>query len=419
MRLKSAGMKLWSSWSDRLRGQTLVVLASRTLNVAVGTVFVVATARHLGPAGRGDIVVAFTLAWGTNTVADLGSSTSGRISLLKPDSKVDKSDVLSLTCALIPFQIILAVGAVSAMSLTSFALPTELSIVVVALSVSMMLHNSSRSILYGLRRYRQVLIADLGMAVLQIVALGALLVAGSLTAAWAVSVMAAGFASAAIFLFYRSGAFSRKGQGPLTARWSGLISDGVSPMAGALAMFFALRLNRLVLAAAFGSRSVGLFAVAVTVPETLRNISVAVGQVIADRARSGADSVETSKRHVRLFVAGNCVLLAVGAAAGWLLLPTLFGSGFTEAREILIVLCIAEVAMSVHLMGQALLVGFGRPSGIGLPQVVGAAAMIVLNLAMIPRWGIEGAAWASLIGFLALGFTSAVWASHELGQVKT
>jgi O-antigen/teichoic acid export membrane protein len=364
-------------------------------------------------------VVAFTLAWGTNTVADLGSSTSGRISLLKPDSKVDKSDVLSLTCALIPFQIILAVGAVSAMSLTSFALPTELSIVVVALSVSMMLHNSSRSILYGLRRYRQVLIADLGMAVLQIVALGALLVAGSLTAAWAVSVMAAGFASAAIFLFYRSGAFSRKGQGPLTARWSGLISDGVSPMAGALAMFFALRLNRLVLATAFGSRSVGLFAVAVTVPETLRNISVAVGQVIADRARSGADSVETSKRHVRLFVAGNCVLLAVGTAAGWLLLPTLFGSGFTEAREILIVLCIAEVAMSVHLMGQALLVGFGRPSGIGLPQVVGAAAMIVLNLAMIPRWGIEGAAWASLIGFLALGFTSAVWASHELGQVKT
>ena len=104
-----------------MRGQTLVVLMSRVLNVAVGTVFVVITARHLGPAGRGDIVVAFTLAWGTNTVADLGSSTSGRISLLKPESKVDKADVLSLTCALVPFQVILAVAAVAAVAETAKA----------------------------------------------------------------------------------------------------------------------------------------------------------------------------------------------------------------------------------------------------------------------------------------------------------
>ena len=402
-----------------MRGQTLVVLMSRVLNVAVGTVFVVITARHLGPAGRGDIVVAFTLAWGTNTVADLGSSTSGRISLLKPESKVDKADVLSLTCALLPFQVILAVGAVAAMSLTSFALTRGLSIVVVALSVAMMLHNSSRSLLYGLRRYRQVLIVDFWMAVFQILALGSLLVVGYLTAVWAISVMATGFTSAAIFLFCRSGAFNRQGRGSLTAYWSQLISDGVSPMFGALAMFFSLRLNRLVIATAFGSRSVGLFAAAVTVPETLRNISVAVGQVVADRARSGVDTVDTAKRHVRLFIVGNCTLLAAGAVIGWLLLPTLFGVGFIESREILVVLCVAEVAMSVHLMGQAFLIGFGRPSAIGLPQLVGAVTMIVLNLVMIPRWGLSGAAWASLLGFSVLALTSIVWARHEAGRVKT
>ena len=56
---------------------------------------------------------------------------------------------------------------------------------------------------------------------------------------------------------------------------------------------------------------------------------------------------------------------------------------------------------------------------IGLPQVVGAATMIVLNLVMIPRWGLSGAAWASLIGFSVLALTSIVWTRHEAGRVKT
>ncbi len=78
--------------------------------------------------------------------------------------------------------------------------------------------------------------------------------------------------------------------------------------------------------------------------------------------RSGVDTVDIAKRHVRLFVVGNCTLLAAGAVIGWLLLPTLFGVGFIESREILVVLCVAEVAMSVHPMGQAFLIGFGHPA---------------------------------------------------------
>ena len=99
----------WASWAERVRGEVLLVLLGRLANAGAGTVFVLLTARHLGPTGRGEIAVAFTLAWATTSMADLGTSTSGRIGLLAPDSGITERDVLSLTVALIPLQAVLSV----------------------------------------------------------------------------------------------------------------------------------------------------------------------------------------------------------------------------------------------------------------------------------------------------------------------
>jgi len=65
-------------------------------------------------------------------------------------------------------------------------------------------------------------------------------------------------------------------------------------------------------------------------------------------------------------------------------------------------------------MGQAMLVGFGSPRGIGLPQIVGAVVTVLLNVAMVPRWGIQGAAWACLLGFSVLAVASSLWAKYEI-----
>ena len=68
----------WASWSQRVRGEAAVGLLARLANVAVGAVFILLTVRHLGPTGRGEIGIAFTLVWVTTSLANLGTSTSGR-----------------------------------------------------------------------------------------------------------------------------------------------------------------------------------------------------------------------------------------------------------------------------------------------------------------------------------------------------
>ena len=117
--IRSAQTRLQLDWSGRLRGEALIVLLSRIATVGAGTVFVLLTARHLGPAGRGDIALAFTLAWATTSISDLGTSTSGRINLLRSDGDVNAADVLSLTFALVPLQAVLAVVAVVVVSAMS------------------------------------------------------------------------------------------------------------------------------------------------------------------------------------------------------------------------------------------------------------------------------------------------------------
>ena len=408
----------WAGWSQRVRGEAMRVLLARLANVGAGTVFVLLTARHLGPSGRGEIAIAFTLAWATTGVADLGTSTSGRISLLVPDSGVTARDVLSITVVLILLQAVLAASVVALLSLTSLNLSRGFGMAVVALSVATMMFHSTVSLVYGLRRYGDVLAVEAALAVFQIVVLAGLLWTDRLTTTSAVVGMTVGPVLGAVRLVQVSGAWRHSGAVRETSPWRTLILDGLSPMAGSISLFLALRLDRIVLAVVAGTRSLGLFTVALAVPETLRVLPKAVGQVVADRGRSGIDSVATVRRHARLFVAGHGVVLAGAAAVGWILLPVVFGEGFTDARDVLLVVTAAEAVLGVHLMHQALLVGFARPKGIGLPQVVGAVVMVVLVLVMIPAWGIQGAAWASLLGYTALAGTSTVWTNRELRRIE-
>ncbi|SVC34191.1 uncharacterized protein METZ01_LOCUS287045, partial [marine metagenome] len=369
----------WASWSLRVRGEATLVLLARLANVGAGTVLVLLTARHLGPSGRGEVVLAFTIAWGTTNVADLGTSTSGRINLLMPGSSVTPRNVLSLTGVLIPVQALLATVVVALLSLTSLPIGFGFGVAVVALSVATMMFNSTVSLVSGLRRYGDVLVAEATVAMFQIVVLAGLLWADRLTPTSAVLAMTVGPAFGAIQLVKVSGAWDRRRSVQDVSPWRTLIRDGLSPMAGSISFFIALRLGRMVLAVAAGTRSLGLFAVALAVPETLRILPKAVGQVVADRGRSGIDSVATARRHTRLFMVGHGVVLAVAAAVGWVLVPVVFGEGFTGARDVLVVVTAAEAVLAVHFMHQALLVGFARPKGIGVPEVVGAVVMVVLT----------------------------------------
>ncbi len=189
-------------------------------------------------------------------------------------------------------------------------------------------------------------------------------------------------------------------------------------MVGGLLFFLALRIDRLILAIVAGADSVGLYTVALAFPETLRILPMAVGQVMADRGRSGIDSAALVRMRGRLAVMGYFLILGIATMVGWFLLPMVFGEGFREARDVLVIVTVAEAFLSVHLMQQVLLIGFGRPRSIGVPATVGGVVVIVLDLVMIPAWGIHGAAWAAVVGYGVLSLMSVLWTGRDLTKTN-
>jgi len=302
------------------------------------------------------------------------------------------------------------------LSVTSLHLGVRFAVAVIALSVATMMFNSAVCLVYGLRRYGVAVTAEVSLAVLQIVCLVGLFWTGRLTTTSAIVAMTIGLFLCAVWLAHATGALSRDLLVRHNSQWWKLVTDGLSPMAGNFSLFLALRADRLIIAVVAGTHSLGIFTIALAIPETLRILPKAVSQVIADRVRSGVDQVAMARRHARRFVFLYSLLLMVAFLVGWFLLPVVFGEGFRDARDVLLIVVVAEAVLSVHLMQQALLVGFGRSTGIGVPQVVGAIAVVVLDLVMIPPWGMLGAAWACLLGYGVLAITSIVWTNRELGR---
>ena len=162
----------------------------------------------------------------------------------------------------------------------------------------------------------------------------------------------------------------------------------------------------------------GLLTVSLAIPEALRVIPKAFGQVVADRGRSGTDSVRVAHRHIRLFLLGYSLVLLFAFLVGSFLVPVVFGPGFGAASGVLGVVIVAEFLFTIHLNNHALLVGYCRIASVGAPQVLGAVVMVVLVLLMIPTWGLEGAAWACLLGYAALAGMSTVWTNRELRRIE-
>lgn len=413
----SFGLTL-ARWRSRVRFEVAIVLISRLVSMGAGLVFVLLTARHLGPAGRGEITLAFTVAWGTTSLANLGTPTSGRVRLLNSENSIGPRDILSLTLALIPLQTVLSAASVLAISRTSVSLSWRLSLVVVVLSVATMMFSSVVMVCYGLRRYRTVLLAELSVAVVEVLVLLVLLSIARLTTVTAVATMAMGLSVGAVGMASRLGVAHRSKKDAVGRKWRTLIVEGRSPLAGAVSHFLALRVSRLVLAVTVSAHSLGLFTVALAIPEALRVIPKAFGQVVADRGRSGVDPVRVAHRHIRLFLLGYSLVLLFAFLVGSFLVPVVFGPGFSAASDVLGVVIAAEFLFAIHLKNHALLVGYCRIASVGAPQVLGAVVMVALVLLMIPTWGLEGAAWACLLGYAALAGMSTVWSNRELRRIE-
>jgi len=170
---------------------------------------------------------------------------------------------------------------------------------------------------------------------------------------------------------------------------------------GNAAQYLSYRIDMIVMAYFLSSAAIGYYSIAVGIAERLWMIPSSLAIVLFPRISAISDNQANEltpkvARHT-LFVVFvfSLMLLALGKP----LILILFGADFMPSVIPLLILLPGVVAFSVSKVISSDLSGRGRPIFGAAASFASLAVNVALNLYLIPRWGISGAAFSSSVSY--------------------
>ncbi|MFH1018687.1 MAG: oligosaccharide flippase family protein [Pseudomonadota bacterium] len=197
-------------------------------------------------------------------------------------------------------------------------------------------------------------------------------------------------------------------KGPLAnVNWKLLWNTGVPMGANELLNTFKNRLDVMVIGRFMSLTNVGIYSAVLEIGSVLRKLRATVDPVLMPMAQAHHERADTVRLNRNLSLALRWVMIPSMALFGvMLVVPQVFLRFFGEAFEP------GSAALRIMAGGQLVCVTLGLLEGVLLMvgyayvPLINSAVMIGLNLLllrfMVPRWGLEGAAWATCISFTVI-----------------
>jgi len=200
------------------------------------------------------------------------------------------------------------------------------------------------------------------------------------------------------------------------------IKYGAQGQAANMAALFNYRLDLFLVAAIVSTASVGHYAVAVGLAESVWWISSAISMVLLPRltAMEKADADEVTP-----IISRNTLLISLLAAGGLIAvspvaIQVLFGGEFyPEAFLPLVLLMPGIVAASATRVLGSYLFSRGKIIFTTFATFIALGVTIAADLVLIPLWEVEGAAVASSIAYVAALGATVYWYRLESGRGVT
>jgi len=179
------------------------------------------------------------------------------------------------------------------------------------------------------------------------------------------------------------------------------IKFGIKAYLGNIIQLLNYRLDMFLIVFFMNISFVGYYSVAVVLAETLWYFPATVGTVIFVRT-SGLNTEEANKSTPRIcrntFFVTILAALVLFALSRYIII-LFFGSVFLLALKPLWILLPGVIALSICKVLSNEITGRGKPMINTIASGVSLAMNVPLNLLLIPRMGIVGAAWASSISY--------------------
>jgi O-antigen/teichoic acid export membrane protein len=403
---------------------------ARAVSVALGAVTMVVLTRHLGVGSYGVLVAALTYVSLFSILIDLGTGTI----LLRELSSRPHSQGALLAKAL-GLRLTLAAGAaLLAGALLPAIYHDDSRIRLAALLVlpTIVFGSISSTLAAPLQaglRMRRIAIVDIGI---QVVATGAILLLvyehRGLYALLGAGVAAAGLNVALVAVACR-GVIGRVWPQVDVDAWKRLLVEAL-PLGIALILnTIYFRVDAILLSVLRGSEDTGIYGVAYRFLEVstgftnLLVMSLFPLLAAAAHSRDSARVHDVAQRGLDVLVVAGIPLVVATIVVAPSLVHLAAGAAFDRAVGPLRIVIVAAALMPVNGLLGYLLIALRRERDALWLNVVALAVNVVLNVALIPRFGVTAAAWIAisselviLVGVLVLvrryaGFTPAVGVS--------
>ena len=276
------------------------------------------------------------------------------------------------------------------------------------------------AILYGRLAVRVYNLIQIALAALSLACL--LIVVGVLgfgvTGAVAVTVLANVLTVLAVMAAAHR--LSRSEPGGSPAPLPGVLSYGARSYPASVAGFFNYRADTYVLqamAASQATRLLGLYSMAVTMAELVFYVPDSVATIFLPRV-AGSTPEDANRMLGRVGRLTTLLTLCVAAClvpVAWLGIHLVLPR-FVDCLPAFVVLLPGVVALSVAKVMTSYLSGRGRPGLVTLGTVVALILNVVLNIILIPAYGIVGASLSSLVSYSLQAVIALVFASRLSGQ---
>jgi O-antigen/teichoic acid export membrane protein len=359
----------------------------------------VLTARVLGPGGRGEYTLATLFVTLVVTLGSLGLGAAAayhaaRGTWPRPVA-FGNPTVLGLLLGFV-----LALGGVCVIWIgdVTFRGVPKADLVLASLAIPFVLAVLvTQSVYQGFRSFREFNLITMAQAFLPLALIGlAILLGGAVRAAIAATVVAS------VLLFAGVVAYTRRSTAiawrPRLPHVRALASYGVRAHPANVLAFLGYRLDVFLVDAYKGAVAVGLYGAGVVIAEGLWMPSQAISTALfptiaAERTESARRSITPLVARTTLWLtailAGILVLIAVPAV------DLLYSSRFSSSAAVVRILAPGIVLFSAARVLGNDIAARGRPLVNSVVAAVSVVCNIALNVVLIPRYGIDGAAWAS------------------------
>ena len=373
-------------------------------------VAVLILARGLGPSGRGVVAFCTVFALIAAEVTNLGVPTATTYAVARDEPSRGQ---LLTACYTFGFALSAALAGIAVLVLSvvparpSFIDP-KLLLLVWAGAITSAVLESGYGFLMGCQRFNQTFIFGSVAPWLYATLLLAQRSIGELTAVRAVLFWVVARGVAALLMFGASLRLARPGL-PNVSTAIRLLSFGLRAWPSSVGRFVNFRVDQIIMGFLAAEAALGIYAVAVNVSEILLYLPSAVASALIPSVAMGLPRTHTAEILTNFRKTLCLTLLALGGSLLFspVLIPLVFGSAFQGSVLPFVILSFGSVGYTMSAIFSSTTLGLGSPVRSAAGPLVALVVGVILDFALIPPAGANGAALATTAAFLAGGVAAA------------